>query len=152
MSEDRGDLRQVLMTKLSPIATEYGIEQIDIRIKRIDLPDEVSSSVYRCIEAERQRVAREFRSQGGEEAEQISAQADKEKDIIFANAYRDAEKIRGQSDAEVVQIYANSYGKNEEFYAFYRSLSAYQVAFENTEDTMLLEPNSDFFKYFSKQQ
>ncbi|MDF1583844.1 MAG: protease modulator HflC [Methyloprofundus sp.] len=152
VAEDRGDLRQVLMTKLSPIAAEYGIELIDIRIKRIDLPDEVSSSVYRRMEAERQRVAREFRSQGAEQAEQISAQADKEKEIILANAYRDAEKIRGRGDAQAAEIYANSYGKNEEFYAFYRSLSAYQAAFENTEDTMLLEPNSDFFKYFSKEQ
>ncbi len=152
VSEDRGQLRQVLMTKLSPIAAEYGIELIDIRIKRIDLPDEVSSSVYRRMEAERQRVAREFRSQGGEQAEQISAQADKEKEIILANAYRDAEKIRGRGDAQAAEIYANSYGKNEEFYAFYRSLSAYQVAFESTDDTMLLEPNSDFFKYFSKEQ
>ncbi len=98
VSEDRGDLRQLLMTKLSLIAAEYGIQLIDIRIKRIDLPDEVSSSEYRRMEAERQRVAREFRSQGGE-AEQISAQADKEKDIILANAFRDAEKIRGRGDA-----------------------------------------------------
>lgn len=152
VSEDRGDLRQVLMAKLKPVARNYGIELVDIRIKRIDLPDEVSSSVYRRMEAERERVAREFRSQGAESAEQISAQADKEREIILANAYREAEKIRGRGDAKAAEIYAVSYGKNEEFYAFYRSLSAYQAAFENTSDTMVLEPKSDFFKYFSKEQ
>ncbi|MGR9115457.1 MAG: protease modulator HflC [Gammaproteobacteria bacterium] len=152
VSEDRGDLRQVLMAKLSPVAREYGIELVDIRIKRIDLPDEVSNSVYRRMEAERERVAREFRSQGAESAEQISAQADKEREIILANAYRESEKIRGRGDAKAAEIYAASYGKNEEFYAFHRSLNAYQASFENTTDTMVLEPKSDFFKYFSKEQ
>lgn len=152
VSEDRGDLRSVLLAKLSPVAEEYGIELVDIRIKRIDLPDEVSTSVYRRMEAERERVAREFRSQGAESAEQISAQADKEKEILLANAYRESEKIRGRGDAKAAGIYAASYGKNEEFYAFSRSLRAYQTSFENTQDTMLLEPKSDFFKYFSKEE
>lgn len=152
VSEDRGELRQVLLEKLSPVAAKYGIDLLDIRIKRIDLPEEVSSSVYRRMEAERERVAREFRSQGAEKAEQISAQADKEKEIILANAFRQAENIKGRGDAKAAEVYAASYGKNAEFYAFYRSLSAYQKSFENTQDTMLLEPNTDFFKYFSKEQ
>lgn len=152
VSEDRGELRTVLLEKLSPVAAKYGIELIDMRIKRIDLPDEVSSSVYRRMEAERERVAREFRSQGAEKAEQISAEADKEKEIILANAFRQSEQIRGRGDAKAAEIYAASYGKNAEFYAFNRSLSAYQKSFENTQDTMLLEPNSDFFKYFSKEE
>jgi membrane protease subunit HflC len=152
VSEDRGDLRNVLLTKLAPIVEEYGIELIDIRIKRIDLPEEVSSSVYRRMEAERERVAREFRSQGSESAEQISAEADKEKEIILAEAYRKSAQIRGRGDARAAEIYAASYGKDEEFYAFYRSLEAYQNSFENTQDTMLLEPNTDFFKYFSSEK
>ncbi|CCE25660.1 protease modulator HflC [Methylotuvimicrobium alcaliphilum] len=152
VSEDRGNLRKVLMEKLSPVAEQYGIELVDIRIKRIDLPDEVSSSVFRRMEAERERVAREFRSQGAELAEQISAQADKEREIILANAYREAEQIRGRGDAKSAEIYAVSHGKNEEFYAFHRSLNAYQKSFENTQDTLLLEPKSDFFRYFSKEE
>ncbi len=151
VSEDRTELRRVLMTKLSPVADEFGIELIDIRIKRIDLPEEVSSSVYKRMEAERERVAREFRSQGAEQAELISAEADKQREIIVANAYRKAQFIKGRGDAKAADIYAVSYGRNEEFYAFYRSLSAYQNAFEKTQDTLILEPNSDFFKYFSKE-
>ena len=104
------------------------------------------------MEAERERVAREFRSQGSEIAERIRAQADKEKEIILADAYRQAEQKRGRGDAKAAAIYANSYGKDEEFYAFYRSLNAYQASFEHTQDTMLLEPNTDFFKYFSKEE
>ncbi len=151
VAEDRGNLRKVLLDKLAPMAEEYGIELIDIRIKRIDLPNEVSASVYRRMEAERERVAREFRSQGSEIAERIKAQADKEKNIIIAEAFRQAEQRRGRGDAKAAEVYAKSYGKDTEFYAFYRSLNAYQASFENTQDTMLLEPNTDFFKYFSKE-
>ncbi len=152
VSEDRANLRSVLMEKVSPVAKEFGIDLIDIRIKRIDLPDEVSNSVYKRMEAERERVAREFRSQGAETAEQIRAIADKEGEIIVADAYRKSQQIRGRGDAESAEIYASSYGKNEEFYAFYRSLDAYQKAFENTQDTLVLEPKSDFFKYFSQEE
>ncbi len=152
VSEDRANLRSVLMEKVSPVAKEFGIDLIDIRIKRIDLPDEVSNSVYKRMEAERERVAREFRSQGAETAEQIRAIADKESEIIVADAYRKSQQIRGRGDAESAEIYASSYGKNEEFYAFYRSLDAYQKAFENTQDTLVLEPKSDFFKYFSQEE
>ncbi|MCD2449516.1 protease modulator HflC [Methylicorpusculum oleiharenae] len=152
VSEDRGDMRRMLISRLAPVAKEYGIELLDIRIKRIDLPEEVSSSVYRRMEAERERVAREFRSQGSEQAEEISAQADKEREIILANAYRESEQIRGRGDAKSSEIYAASYGKNQEFYAFYRSLNAYATSFEKTQDTLVLEPKSDFFKYFSKEE
>jgi len=96
-------------------------------------------------------VAREFRSQGAETAEQISAEADKQKQVILANARRDGENIRGRGDAQSADIYAKSFGKNPEFYAFYRSLQAYQAAFEKTQDTLVLKPDSDFFKYFSKE-
>jgi membrane protease subunit HflC len=151
ISEDRSELRRTLLSKLSPVAAKFGIELIDIRIKRIDLPQEVSNSVYQRMRAERERVAREFRSQGAETAEQISAEADKQKQVILANARRDGENIRGRGDAQSADIYAKSYGKNPEFYAFYRSLQAYQTAFEKTQDTLVLKPDSDFFKYFSKE-
>jgi membrane protease subunit HflC len=151
ISEDRSELRRTLLTKLSPVAAKFGIELIDIRIKRIDLPQEVSNSVYQRMRAERERVAREFRSQGAETAEQISAEADKQKQVILANAQRDGENIRGRGDARSADIYAKSFGKNAEFYAFYRSLQAYQASFEKTQDMLVLKPDSDFFKYFSKE-
>ncbi|MCK9636736.1 MAG: protease modulator HflC [Methylobacter tundripaludum] len=151
ISEDRSELRRTLLDKLSPVAAKFGIELIDIRIKRIDLPQEVSNSVYQRMRAERERVAREFRSQGAETAEQISAEADKQKQVLLANARRDGENIRGRGDAGSADIYAKSFGKNAEFYAFYRSLEAYQTAFEKTQDTLVLKPDSDFFKYFSKE-
>ena len=152
ISEDRSELRNTLLEKLTPLAKKYGIDLIDIRIKRIDLPTEVSSSVFQRMRAERERVAREFRSQGAESAELISAEADKQKQVIVANAQREAENIRGRGDAESAEIYAKSFGKNPEFYAFYRSLQAYQVSFENTQDTLVIKPNSDFFKYFSSEK
>ena len=152
ISEDRSELRKTLLEKLSPVAAKFGIELIDIRIKRIDLPPEVSSSVYQRMRAERERVAREFRSQGSESAELISAEADKQRQVLLANAQRDAENVRGQGDAESADIYAQSYGKNPEFYAFYRSLQAYQTAFEKTRDILVLKPDSDFFKYYNSEK
>ena len=152
ISEDRSELRKTLLEKLSPVAAKFGIELIDIRIKRIDLPPEVSSSVYQRMRAERERVAREFRSQGSESAELISAEADKQRQVLLANAQRDAENIRGHGDAESADIYAKSYSKNAEFYAFYRSLQAYQTAFEKTQDTLVLKPDSDFFKYYNSEK
>lgn len=152
ISEDRSELRQTLLAKLAPVAAKFGIELIDIRIKRIDLPQEVSSSVYQRMRAERERVAREFRSQGAESAELISAEADKQKQVLLANAQRDAENIRGRGDAQSADIYAKSFGKNPEFFAFYRSLQAYQTAFEKTDDTLVLKPDSDFFKYFNSEK
>jgi membrane protease subunit HflC len=152
ISEDRSELRQTLLAKLTPVAGKFGIELIDIRIKRIDLPPEVSSSVYQRMRAERERVAREFRSQGAESAELISAEADKQRQVLLANAQRDAENVRGRGDAQSADIYAKSFGKNPEFYAFYRSLQAYQTAFEKTDDTLVLKPDSDFFRYFNNEK
>lgn len=152
VAEDRSELSDTLLEKLSPTAAKFGIELIDIRIKRIDLPQEVSSSVYQRMRAERERVAREFRSQGAESAEQISAEADKQRQVLLANAQREAENIRGRGDAQSADIYAKSYGKNPEFYAFHRSLQAYQASFEKTQDTLVIKPDSDFFKYFSSEK
>lgn len=152
ISEDRSELRSTLLEKLSPVAQKFGIELLDIRIKHIDLPPEVSSSVFQRMRAERDRVAREFRSQGAEQAELISAEADKQRQVLLANAQRDAENMRGKGDAQSAEIYAKSYGKNPEFYAFYRSLQAYQHAFEKTADTLVLKPDSEFFKYYNNEK
>ncbi|MGD0960969.1 MAG: protease modulator HflC [Methylomonas sp.] len=152
ISEDRSELRKSLLEKLAPVADKFGIELLDIRIKRIDLPPEVSSSVFQRMRAERERVARDFRSQGKEQAELISAEADKQRQVLLANAQRDAENLRGKGDALSADIYSKSYGKNPEFFAFYRSLQAYQTSFEKTADTLVLKPDSEFFKYYNNEK
>lgn len=152
VSSDRNAIRTALISLSTPIAVSLGIEIVDVQVKRIDLPSEVSSSVYRRMEAERERVAREFRSQGKEAAERIRADADKQGQIIMANAFRDAEKLRGSGDALAADIYAKAYGEDIEFYAFYRSMNAYRQTFRNPGDMLVVEPDSDFFKYFKKQK
>ena len=124
-----------------------GVEIIDVRLKRVDLPAEVSEAVYRRMEAERKRVANELRSQGAAEAEKIKADADRQREVIVAEAYRDAQKIKGEGDAKAAAVYGQAFGQNPEFYAFYRSLEAYRGSFRNKHDLMVVEPNSDFFKY-----
>jgi membrane protease subunit HflC len=135
----------------STVLDELGIEVVDVRVKRIDLPQEVSSQVFRRMTAEREKEARELRSTGKEKAEKIRASADRERTIELANAYRDAEQLRGEGDAEAAAIYANAYQRDPEFYSFVRSLNAYKSAFATKGDIMLLEPDSDFFKYLNKQ-
>ena len=124
-----------------------GVEIVDVRLKRVDLPPEVSESVYRRMETERKRVANELRSQGAAEAEKIRADADRQREVIVAEAYRDAQKIKGEGDAKAASIYGKAFGENAEFYAFYRSLEAYRGSFKSKSDLMVVEPNSDFFKY-----
>jgi membrane protease subunit HflC len=138
------DLNQTVLESL-------GIEVIDVRVKRIDLPQEVSGPVFRRMTAEREKEARELRSTGKEKAEKIRAAADRERTIELANAYRDAEELRGEGDAEAAKIYASAYKKDPEFYSFVRSLNAYKQSFSNKGDIMLLEPDSDFFKYLKQQ-
>ena len=133
------------------VLDELGIEVIDVRVKRIDLPQEVSGPVYRRMTAEREKEARELRSTGKERAEKIRASADRERTIELANAYRDAEQVRGEGDAEAAKIYAQAYEKDPEFYAFVRSLNAYKQSFANKGDIMLVEPDGDFFKYLKQQ-
>ena len=128
-----------------------GIEVVDVRVKRIDLPQEVSGPVFRRMTAEREKEARELRSTGKEKAEKIRAAADRQKTIELANAYRDAEELRGEGDAEAAKIYAEAYQNDPEFYSFFRSLNAYKNSFSNKGDIMLLEPDSDFFKYLKQQ-
>lgn len=152
VSTDRRAVREALIANTASAAANLGIEIVDVQVKRIDLPKEVSQSVYSRMEAERARVAREFRSQGSEAAERVRADADKQKEIILANAYRDAEVAKGQGDATASEIYAKAYGEDIEFYAFYRSMAAYKETFANSGNLMVTEPGSDFFKYFKKMK
>ena len=134
------------------VLDSLGIEVIDVRVKRIDLPQEVSSQVFRRMTAERDKEARELRSTGKERAEKIRASADRERTIEVANAYRDAEELRGEGDAKAASVYAAAYKQDPEFYSFMRSLNAYKTAFSNKGDIMLVEPDSDFFKYLNQQR
>ena len=152
VSTDRSAVREALITNTAKAAAQLGIEIVDVQVKRIDLPSEVSHSVYSRMEAERARVAREFRSQGAEAAERVRANADKQKEIILADAYRDSEIMKGQGDAKAAEIYANAYGKNVEFYAFYRSMAAYKETFTKSANIMVTEPDSEFFKYFKQMK
>lgn len=152
VSADRSSLRNILVKGTHDAAEKWGIEIVDVRIKRIDLPSDVSNSVYQRMVAERDRIAKEFRSQGAEESERIRADADKQREIILAEAFRDAEISRGLGDAIATDIYARAYGRNTEFFTFYRSLNAYKNVFKNGDDRLVLEPSSDFFKYFGKEQ
>jgi membrane protease subunit HflC len=127
--------------------TELGVEVIDVRVKKIDLPPDVSESVYRRMNAEREKEARELRSQGEELAEGIRAAADREVTVIEANAYREAEVVRGEGDAEATRIYAEAFNRDPEFYSFVRSLRAYQDTFQGGNDILVVEPDSQFFQY-----
>lgn len=148
VSGERLQVMESLTRNANIWASELGIEVIDVRIKRIDLPPEVSESVYRRMEAERSRVARDFRSRGEEAAERIRADADRQRTVIIAESYRDAEQVRGEGDAIAADIYANAFSENPEFFAFYRSLAAYRKSFGNNTDVFVLKPDSDFFRYF----
>ncbi len=153
VSGERDILMTELTSNLNRIArVEFGIEVVDIRVKRIDLPEEVSESVYQRMNTERERLARELRSEGGELAEGIRADADRRRTILKAEAYREAERIRGEGDAKSAAIYAKAFTKDAEFYAFTRSLEAYRKTFNSKSDIMLLEPTSDFFKYLTDSQ
>lgn len=149
VSSERSQIRDVLSGAASPVAEQLGIQILDVRVMRIDLPSEVSSSVYRRMEAERARVARDFRSRGAEAAERIRADADRQREVILADAYRDSELKRGEGEATAADIYAQAYGKNKEFFGLYRSLSAYRSAIRE-DDTLVVEPDSEFFRYFKK--
>lgn len=152
VSAERGQVRDVLIEEANPRAAELGIEIIDIRVMRVDLPEEVKSSVHHRMEAERARVARDFRARGAEAAMRIRADADRQSEVLQADAFRDAETLRGEGDAAAAEIYAKAYGKNPEFFAFYRSLNAYRNTFRNKEGTLVMDPDSDFFHYFKKEK
>ena len=148
VSGQREELMDDVIKELSADASrQYGIEIVDVRVKRIDLPPEVSSSVYNRMSTERQRLARELRSRGKELAEGIRADADRQRTVIMAQAYRESEQVRGEGDAQAAKIYADAYQKDSEFYAFTRSLKAYRDSLNGAGDVMLLKPDSDFFRY-----
>jgi len=151
VSGERSEIMALLTKDADEKANELGVEVIDVRIKRIDLPSEVSGSVYERMRAERERVARDLRAQGDEAAERIQAEADRQRTVILANAFRDAEKLRGEGDAKAASTYAQAYETNSEFYAFYRSLSAYRSVFSSSGNMMVLKPDSEFFKYFNNK-
>jgi membrane protease subunit HflC len=150
VSDEREAIMATVKTKLKTIAEdEFGIEVIDVRIKRIELAQEVRNSVYSRMETERKSIANKFRSEGAEEAEKIQAFADKERTIILANAYRDSEKIRGEGDAISASNYAAAYSQDVDFYSFYRSLESYKKSFSDQGDILVLNPESEFFRYFN---
>lgn len=150
VSGERNEILDALEATASGKVKDLGIEIVDVRVKRVDLPRDVSESVYQRMRAERTRVASDLRARGAEEAEKIRAGADREAQIIIANAYRDSEKLRGEGDALAAQIYARAYGQDAEFYSFYRSLEVYREAFATSQDTLVLEPDTELFKYFKK--
>ena len=147
VSGERDKIMDLMRNKANEDASKIGVEVLDVRLKRVDLPQEVSVDVYRRMEAERKRVANELRSTGAAESEKIRADADKQREVLLAEAYRDAQRIKGEGDAKAAANYAKAYEINPEFYAFYRSLEAYRASFKNKNDVLVLEPNSEFFKY-----
>jgi membrane protease subunit HflC len=147
VSGERDQIMELMRKKANEDAKSIGVEVVDVRLKRVDLPQEVSEAVYRRMEAERKRVANELRSTGSAESEKIRADADRQREVILAEAYRDSQRIRGEGDARATAIYAKAYEPNVDFYSFYRSLEAYKQSFKNRSDVLVLEPNSDFFKY-----
>jgi membrane protease subunit HflC len=147
VSGERTEIMQILTERADRDLRSLGIQILDVRLRRVDLPKEVSESVYQRMDAERKSVANELRSQGFAASEKIRADAEKQRDIIIAEAYKEAQKLKGDGDAKAAEIYANAYGKNPEFYAFYRSVEAYKNSFKDKSDVMVLDPTSDFLKY-----
>jgi membrane protease subunit HflC len=147
VSGERDKIIELMRNRANEDAQQIGVQVLDVRMKRVDLPQEVSESVYRRMEAERKRVANELRSTGSAESEKIRADADRQKEVILAQAYRDAQRIKGDGDAKSTAIQASAYQINPEFFAFYRSLEAYRQSFKNKTDVLVLEPTSEFFKY-----
>ena len=147
VSGEREEIMKVLRTKADADARKIGVEVLDVRLKRVDFPLEISESVYRRMDAERKRVANELRATGNAESEKIRADADKQREVILAEAYRDAQKMKGEGDAKAAKVYASAFGKNTEFFSFYRSMDAYKQTFKNKSDVMVLDPSSAFFKY-----
>lgn len=147
VSGERDEIMVRVRERVGEDAKKIGVEIVDVRLKRVDLPQEVSADVYRRMESERKRVAAELRSTGAAEAEKIRAEAEKQREVILAEAYREAQRVRGEGDAKAAAIYAAAFSQNPEFYAFFRSMEAYRSTFRNRSDLLLLEPNSDFFRY-----
>ena len=146
LSEERDKVMQDVRSRLADEAKSFGIELIDIRIKRVDFVADITDSVYRRMQSERQQVANELRSQGAAEGERIRADADRQREVIIAEAYRDAQKLKGEGDAKASALYADAFGRDPQFAQFYRSLEAYRASFRNRSDVMVVDPSSEFFK------
>jgi membrane protease subunit HflC len=149
VSGERAKIMDILRVSAKDHAADLGVELVDVRVKRIDLPEDVSSSVYQRMAAERKEVAKDFRSRGEEAAKVIRAKADREREVLLAEADRDAERTRGEGDALAANIYAKAYGQDAEFYSLYRSLNAYRDIFNDRSDVLLIQPDTEFFKYFN---
>ncbi|MDN0076432.1 protease modulator HflC [Crenobacter sp. SG2303] len=152
ISGQRDLVMDVVRKRADIDARKIGVEILDVRLKRVDFPDKISSSVYDRMQSERRTVASQLRSEGAADAEQIRADADRQREVLLAEAYKQAQQLKGEGDAKAAQIYADAYGKSPEFYAFWRSMEAYKQSFKNKSDVLVLEPNSEFFKYFKNPQ
>jgi membrane protease subunit HflC len=152
VSGQREDIMAKVRQKADADLKRIGVEVVDVRLKRVDLPQEVSESVFGRMQAERKRIANELRSTGAAEAERIRADADRQREVILAEAYRDAQRVKGEGDARASATYAQAFSANPEFFAFYRSMEAYRQSFRGKNDLLLLEPNSDFFRYLKDSQ
>ncbi len=148
VSEERDQIMEAVREKANVVAGELGMLIVDVRLKRVELPQEVSERVYQRMESERKRVANERRSTGAGEADRIRAEADRQRSVLLAEAYREAQRIKGEGDARAAAIYAKAYGANAEFYSFYRSMEAYRTTFRSRSDLLVVDPSSDFFRYF----
>lgn len=151
VSAERSELMDQMLIEARSRTPELGIAIVDVRVKRIDLSDEVSDSVYLRMREERRRTAAELRAEGDEEAQRVQAEADRQRTVLLAEANRDSERIRGEGDAMAADIYAQAFNQDRDFYAFYRSMSAYRQAIGGTQDVLVLQPDSDFFKYLQNQ-
>jgi len=150
VSGERSDIMEALVLKANQISQELGIEIVDLRVSRIDYTDDISGSVYERMRAERDRVAKDFRARGRESSEKIRAAADRERQITLANAYKVSEQLRGEGDATAAEVYAKAYGRDPEFYTLTKSLNAYKQTFNSKSDILVLEPDSQFFRYFNQ--
>ena len=151
ISTERDKIMATTRQKADLDAKTFGVEIVDVRLRRVELPPDVTGPVYSRMESERRRVANELRSNGQADSEKIRADADRQREVILADAYRQAQKLKGEGDAKAASIYAQAYGANPEFYAFYRSLEAYRASFRGKNDVMVLDPNGEFFRYFRGQ-
>jgi len=147
VSGEREEIMRVVRDSVDEDAKKIGVAIVDVRLKRVELPQEVSEAVYRRMEAERKSVAAELRSEGFSAAEKIRAEGERAREVIIAEAYRDAQRVKGDGDRKASAVYAKAFSENPEFYSFYRSLEAYRAGFKNKSDVLVLEPNADFFKY-----
>jgi len=150
ISSERDKIMTTTRQRADADAKQIGVEIVDVRLRRVELPEEVLAQVYQRMESERKRVANELRSQGAAESEKIRADADRQREVILADAYRQAQKVKGEGDARAAAIYAAAYGQNPEFYAFYRTLETYKATFRKRNDLMVLDPNSEFFQYLKQ--